>query len=362
MAVIRQRYNILSQKVADTLKGVEDSLDRLPPRHSVRVDVQQSDDTGTLNQVYNGELVAEPSTSALGAGTSNQLSVGVQVVEQSANIPETESSHQSSTSLQVAGPSTSALEAEIFLQSSVSDEDESISTGASLSLEQQAQSVGQRAEVTGRGFDLCERQLENFKKQEAACEQRLDNCVESLTTLEIRIQHLQQMLSARRQKLGATSTQTAEPTPRTPEAGPSHQSRANDQTVEPSPSTPGAGASHQSNMNIQGGPSAQQRLDLVMQKIVRDAQAGRFELGIGGSTCSISVNGGRSIEVPKRIAQILLIIQANQDGLNFTPEDKLRRIQAIQAVADEVQHRVFFFFARTQPSTNVYIKNLDCGD
>ncbi|QGN95877.1 hypothetical protein Psal071_00799 [Piscirickettsia salmonis] len=362
LAVIRQRYNILSQKVADTLKGVEDSLDRLPPRHSVRVDVQQSDDTGTLNQVYNGELVAEPSTSALGAGTSNQLSVGVQVVEQSANIPETESSHQSSTSLQVAGPSTSALEAEIFLQSSVSDEDESISTGASLSLEQQAQSVGQRAEVTGRGFDLCERQLENFKKQEAACEQRLDNCVESLTTLEIRIQHLQQMLSARRQKLGATSTQTAEPTPRTPEAGPSHQSRANDQTVEPSPSTPGAGASHQSNMNIQGGPSAQQRLDLVMQKIVRDAQAGRFELGIGGSTCSISVNGGRSIEVPKRIAQILLIIQANQDGLNFTPEDKLRRIQAIQAVADEVQHRVFFFFARTQPSTNVYIKNLDCGD
>ncbi|WP_144420624.1 hypothetical protein [Piscirickettsia salmonis] len=407
LSAIRQRYDGLDQRFTALLQEVAANEERLvvrPLSQRSRVDVQQSDDTGTLNQPHSGELVAEPSTSTSGA--SNQLSVGVQVVEQSANIPETESSHQSSTSLQAAGPSTSALEAEIFLQSSVSDEDEPTSADASLSLEQQAQSVGRRAEVTGWGFDLCKQQLENFKKHEAACEQRLDSCAESLTTLEIRVQHLQQMLSARRQKLEATSAQTTEPSPSTsgvgasyqpsandqvaepststsgagasyqpsasdqviqpspstPEAGPSHQPSASEQVAEASPSTAGAGASSQPNMNIPGGPSAQQRLNLMVRKIVSDAQDGRFELGIGGSSCSIIVNGGRPIEVPRRIAQILLIIQANQDGANFTPEDKLRRIQAIQAVADGVQHSVLFFFGRTQSSTNQYIKNLDCGN
>ncbi|WP_155066839.1 hypothetical protein [Piscirickettsia salmonis] len=371
LAVIRQRYNILSQKVADTLKGVEDSLDRLPPRHSVRVDVQQSDDAGPSHQPSVSDEVAGPSTSNSEAEIFLQSSVSDEEV-----IRESEVAIQEIDSLDEY--------MDVASQSNSSDEDESISTGASLSLEQQAQSVGQRAEVTGRGFDLCEQQLESFKKQEVACEQRLDNCAESLTTLEIRVQHLQQMLSARRQKPEATSAQTTEPSPRTPEAGPSHQPSASDQTTEPSPSTSGvgasyqpsaneqvaepspsasgAGASHQPNMNIQEGFSAQQRLNLIIQKIVRDAQVGRFELGVGGSSCSIIVNGGRPIEVPKRIAQILLIIQANHDGANFTAEDKLRRIQAIQAVADGVQHRVLFFFARTQPSTNTYIKNLDCGN
>ncbi|WP_416431132.1 hypothetical protein [Piscirickettsia salmonis] len=380
LAIIRRRYNDLNQRFTVLLEeaaATEESLAVRSFSQRSRVDVQQSDDTSTSE-----------------AGPS---------------------SHQPNVSDEVAGPSTSTSEAEIFLQSSVSDEKvvleskatiqevdtldedmdvasqsnssdegESISVDASLSLEQQAQGVGQRAEVISREFGLCKEQLDSCEEQEVVCEQRLDGHMESFATLEIRVQHLQRMLSARRQKLEAASDQAlqpspntpgaepsyqlsasdqvVQPTPSTPEAGPSYQLSASDQVVQPSASTSGAGASHQPNINVQDEPSAQQRLNLMMRKILRDAQAGCFELGVGGSSCSIIVNGGRSIEVPKRIAKILLIIQADQDGANFTPEDKLRRIQAIQAVADGVQHSVLFFFARTQLSTNTYIKNLDCGN
>ncbi|ALA23641.1 hypothetical protein AVI51_09815 [Piscirickettsia salmonis] len=97
-------------------------------------------------------------------------------------------------------------------------------------------------------------------------------------------------------------------------------------------------------------------LEGIRKAIVNQLAGGGFELGYGGSRHAIR-QGASFVQVPKRIADIMKIIEGN----SRTPDEKLNEIKAIKVAALSYRSSFLLFFGRTQSSTNQFITNLNCG-
>ncbi|MGJ3494248.1 hypothetical protein ACR9PT_06680 [Piscirickettsia salmonis] len=97
-------------------------------------------------------------------------------------------------------------------------------------------------------------------------------------------------------------------------------------------------------------------LEGIREAILKQLNEGGFELGCGGSRYALK-QGASFVQVPKRVADIMSIIEGNSG----TPDEKLNEIKAIKVAALSYRSSFLLFFGRTQSSTNQFIANLNCG-
>ncbi|MGJ3500870.1 hypothetical protein PsalN5692_03381 [Piscirickettsia salmonis] len=97
-------------------------------------------------------------------------------------------------------------------------------------------------------------------------------------------------------------------------------------------------------------------LEGIREAILKQLNEGGFELGCGGSRYALK-QGASFVQVPKRVADIVRIIEGNSG----TPDEKLNEIKAIKVAALSYRSSFLLFFGRTQSSTNQFIANLNCG-
>lgn len=96
-------------------------------------------------------------------------------------------------------------------------------------------------------------------------------------------------------------------------------------------------------------------LEGIREAILKQLNEGGFELGCGGSRYALK-QGASFVQVPKRVADIVRIIEGNSG----TPDEKLNEIKAIKVAALSYRSSFLLFFGRTQSSTNQFITNLNC--
>ncbi|WP_155079680.1 hypothetical protein [Piscirickettsia salmonis] len=97
-------------------------------------------------------------------------------------------------------------------------------------------------------------------------------------------------------------------------------------------------------------------LEGIREAILKQLNEGGFELGCGGSRYALK-QGASFVQVPKRVADIMRIIEGNSGTL----DEKLNEIKAIKVAALSCRSSFLLFFGRTQSSTNRFIANLNCG-
>lgn len=105
------------------------------------------------------------------------------------------------------------------------------------------------------------------------------------------------------------------------------------------------------------------KLDKIKESIINRLKGEGFQLGVGGSRYNVNRNDGVQFienqqEVPKRVRNILDIINGEGPYQGFSGKQKVEAITQIINQAENYKNSKFVFFGKTHETTNDFIKGL----